>query len=390
MLPEKLSNNLSSLKEGVDRLTLTAEMEIDRHGTIKRSRLYPSVIRSVKRMTYTKLRRVLEGDDSVEQEVGGLKEMFKKMLILRNYLLEKRLKRGSLIFDLPEPKVILDETKTPVEVKKHLNDFSHSIIEEFMLAANETVALTLERASIPLIFRVHEPPDITDIRALITFLHSRGYKLVLSNGKITPANLQQVLKQCRGKPDEFLINTIVLRSLKQARYSPVNAGHFGLASESYCHFTSPIRRYPDLMVHRILKEYLAGRFNNEKIALFKDKLKFIAYKSSERERIAMEAEREMVDRLRARFMIDKIGEVFDARVVMIRESGIFVELDDFFVEGFINVDDIGSDYYRYDENTFSLTGMRRKKKLKIGDKVKVETMGVNLDFGRVEFKLLGY
>lgn len=390
MLPEKLSSNLSSLKPGLDRLTVTAEMEIDRHGNIKKSYLYPSVIRSSRRMTYTLVRRILEGDTTLDREYGVLKPMLQKMLILRNWLLEKRVKRGSLIFDLPEPKVILNEAGEPIEIKKFLSDFSHSIIEEFMLSANETVARTLERAGIPLIYRIHEPPDTLDIKLLFAFLRARGYKPVMNNGKILPANLQSVLEQCRGKPDEFLINTIVLRSLKQARYSTTNVGHFGLASDSYCHFTSPIRRYPDLVVHRILKSYLAGKLNKEAIAKFKDELKYAAYRSSERERIAMDAEREMIDRLRARFMIDKIGDIYDARVVMVKESGIFVELDDFFVEGFIGVDEMAEDYYRFDEKNMMLVGMRKKRKLRIGDKVKVEVTGVNLDFGKVNFKLIGY
>lgn len=390
MLPEKLSNNLSSLKPGVDRLTVTAEMEIDHAGDIKKSFLYPSVIRSAKRMTYTLLRRIIEEDKSLDTEYGDLKQIFQKMLVLRNWLLEKRLRRGSLIFDLPEPRIVLNNAKEPVEVKKFLNDFSHSIIEEFMLAANETVASTLERAKIPLVYRIHEPPEMTDIKSLSAFLHLRGYKLIINNGKVEPQNLQSVLEQCRNKTDEFLINTIVLRSLKQARYSTVNVGHFGLASESYCHFTSPIRRYPDLIVHRILKSYLAGKLNKERISFFREELKYIAYKSSESERIAMEAEREMIDRLRARFMINKIGQVFDARIVMVKKSGIFVELDDFFVEGFIGVEEMEGDYYHFDEKNMFLIGMRRKRKLRIGDKVKVQAIGVNLDFGRVNFRIIGY
>ncbi len=390
MLPEKLSNNLASLKPGVDRLTVTVEMEIDSKGEIKRSCIYPSVIRSVKRMTYTLLRRIIEGNNLPETEYGNLKRMFKKMLVLRNYLLEKRLRRGSLIFDLPEPKVILNERGEPVDIIKFMNDFSHSIIEEFMLAANETVAMTLERARVPLIFRIHESPDISDINSIISFLHSRGYKLIINSGKVEPGNLQSVLRQCRGRPDEFLINTIILRSLKQARYSPANAEHFGLASASYCHFTSPIRRYPDLMVHRILKEYLSGKLNKERIVFLRDELKYIAYKSSERERIAMEAEREMVDRLRARFMIDRIGESFDGRIVMVKESGVFVELKDFFVEGFVSVEEMEDDYYQFDEKNMYLIGMRRKKKLRIGDNIRAKVTGVNIDFGRVNFKLVGY
>lgn len=390
MLPQKLSNNLSSLKPGVDRLTVTAEMEIDHHGNVKKSFLYPSVIRSAKRMTYTLLRRIIEGDKLLDIEYGNFKKMFKNMLLLRDVLLEKRMRKGSLIFDLPEPKVILNEEKKPVEIKKFFNDFSHSIIEEFMLVANETVASTLERAKIPLVYRIHEPPEMTEIKSLSAFLQSRGYRLNISNGTVEAQDLQRILVQCRGKKDEFLINTIVLRSLKQARYSPVNAGHFGLASESYCHFTSPIRRYPDLVVHRILKEYLAGKLNRERISAIKDELKYIAYKSSERERIAMEAEREMIDRLRARFMIDKIGAVFNAKIVMVKESGIWIELDDFFVEGFIGVEDIEGDYFHFDEKNMVLFGMRMKKRLRIGDKVRVLATGVNLDFGKVNFKLIGY
>jgi ribonuclease R len=390
MLPEKLSSNLASLKPGVDRLTMTAEMTIDRHGNIKNSFLYPSVIRSKKRMTYTILRKILEGDDIPDSEYATLKPIFQKMLVLRNLLLEKRMRRGSLIFDLPEPKVILNEAKEPVEIKKFLSDFSHSIVEEFMLSANETVARTLERAGIPLIFRIHEPPDAIDIKSLSVFLRARGYKLVMNNGKIEPGNLQGVLDQCRGKSDEFLVNMIVLRSLKQARYSITNAGHFGLASESYCHFTSPIRRYPDLVVHRILKSYLSGKLTKSAMAEFRDELKYIAYRSSERERVAIDAEREMVDRIRARFMIDKIGDDFDARVVMIKESGLFIELDGHFIEGFIGVDEMEHDYYRYDENSMMLIGLRKKRKIRIGDRVKVKVTGVNQDFGKVNFKLIGY
>jgi len=384
MLPEKLSNNLASLKPGVDRLTLTADLLINSSGVVIQSKLYPSVIRSAERMTYTKVWDILQGDRKLTEKYGHLVEMFRNMLTLRNRLFQRREKRGSLIFELPEPYVLMDNNGVPVDIQRRNRNPAHMIIEEFMLAANEAVAVFLEKAGIPLLFRNHEPPNVSDMRELQRFLGRFGYSLRL-NGKANPLDIQSILNKCRGKPEEFIMNTVILRSMKQARYSPKNTGHFGLASGSYCHFTSPIRRYPDLIVHRILKSYLSGLLTKEKINKLRDELEYIGELSSERERVANEAEREIVDRLSARFMMDKIGEEYDGRITMVKEFGIFVELLNHFVEGMIPVEALTDDHYRYDENSFILRGMRRKSVFKIGEKIKVKVSRVNLDYGKIEF-----
>ncbi|HEY4715822.1 MAG TPA: VacB/RNase II family 3'-5' exoribonuclease, partial [bacterium] len=378
------SNNLASLKPGVDRLTLTADLLINSSGVVIQSKLYPSVIRSAERMTYTKVWDILQGDRKLTEKYGHLVEMFRNMLTLRNRLFQRREKRGSLIFELPEPYVLMDNNGVPVDIQRRNRNPAHMIIEEFMLAANEAVAVFLEKAGIPLLFRNHEPPNVSDMRELQRFLGRFGYSLRL-NGKANPLDIQSILNKCRGKPEEFIMNTVILRSMKQARYSPKNTGHFGLASGSYCHFTSPIRRYPDLIVHRILKSYLSGLLTKEKINKLRDELEYIGELSSERERVANEAEREIVDRLSARFMMDKIGEEYDGRITMVKEFGIFVELLNHFVEGMIPVEALTDDHYRYDENSFILRGMRRKSVFKIGEKIKVKVSRVNLDYGKIEF-----
>src|SRR5437870_192333 len=312
MLPEALSNGICSLNPNEDRLTKTACMEINDKGEVIRSRFFDSVIRSHERMTYTAVRRILVDKDSeCLERYRDLVDQFKLMEELALLINETRRARGNLDFDLPEAEIILDLQGMPENIVRAERNIAHRIIEEFMIAANEAVARHLREKEFPLLYRVHEGPERDAVEALASFLLSLGYRLPQKKEKVAPQELQRLLEACRGKPEERVINRVLLRTMKQAHYAPTNIGHFGLASSCYTHFTSPIRRYPDLIVHRILARALQG--NKLKLSEREDFLSYLqetGKHTSERERIAMDAEREMVDLKKAQFMLDKLGEEF--------------------------------------------------------------------------------
>jgi len=311
MLPKELSEDLCSLKPRVERIAFTVEMEFDKNGQRLRGRFYPSIIISNERMTYTSLKKILVDEDTKEKEkYGYLLRDFEIMGELCNILKDRRLKRGSLDFDLPEPEILLDIQGKPEAIVKAERNFAHMIIEEFMIAANEAVAGYLEDVSMPSLYRIHEGPEITKVEEIAQVMSS--LKNLKGRKVIKPADLSGIIKQVHGLPEEEIINFMILRSLKQARYSSVNVGHFGLASECYTHFTSPIRRYPDLVVHRILREVLTKRYLSDKrIQELKDILPDIAFYSSRMERQSEEAERAVLDAMRVWFMKDKTGEEFE-------------------------------------------------------------------------------
>ena len=389
MLPEQLSNGICSLNPDVDRLTVTAELLFDRDGVMVDSRFYPSVIRSAARLTYTTVKRILvDKDEEMIATHAGLLWDLRVMEELALRLNARRRSRGSIDLDLPEPQIILDlqgETTAIIRAERNL---AHRIIEEFMLAANDAVALFLENHPVPSLYRVHENPDPLKLKDLAEFVFSFGYEMKLNEDKVNPAALQQLLAQVEGKPEERLINEVLLRCMKQARYSAENLGHFGLASPSYTHFTSPIRRYPDLVVHRILKRVLAGRLKQGDKDRLASKLPDTALHTSRRERIAMEAEREMVDLKKMQFMRDKIGEEYDGFITGVATFGLFVELVDLFVEGMIPVATLPLDHYQHLEKAHALVGERSKVRYRIADRIRVKVAGVNEARRQVEFALV--
>ncbi|MBI4849610.1 MAG: ribonuclease R [Nitrospirae bacterium] len=377
MLPEKLSNNLCSLVPQQDRPTFTAEMHFDMKGRILKKDFYPSVIHSNERMTYTSVKKILVDHDRAEREkYGYLLESFVMMEELCDILRTQRMKRGSLDFDLPEPEVLLDIQGRPEAIGRAERNLAHMIIEEFMIAANEAVASHLEALELPSIYRIHEKPDPHKLDELRPIFQSFG----LHFKKPDAGTFQTLLKKIQGTVEETLLNILLLRSLKQAKYSTENTGHFGLASESYTHFTSPIRRYPDLVVHRILKEALSRKkISKEKREYFEKLLPEIAAQSSKTERTADEAEREIVNAMRVWFMKDKVGDEYAGIVSNISSKGMRVQLKEFFVEGFLHVSSIPDDYYRFDEQTYRLIGRRRKKTFSVGKEVNVRIERVNIE-----------
>ncbi len=388
MLPMPLSNGICSLNPNVDRLTLTCEMEVSPAGDIGRHDIYESVINSNERMTYTAVREILVDRSPIQRKrYNALLPEFELMAELMEILRAKRAKRGSIDFDLPEPEIVLDLQGRMTEIIRAERNMAHQIIEEFMLAANETVAGHIETREAPFIYRIHEEPDEEKMTDLIEFLATLGISLP-SGKKIKPLHLQRALARAKGAPEETLINTVLLRTMKQARYSDENVGHFGLAAETYTHFTSPIRRYPDLIVHRILKADRKGLLRekayHERLA---ETLPEAAKHCSQRERTAMEAERDVVTMLKLRFMEDKLGESYDGIITGVVQFGFFVQLRDLFVEGLVHVSTLADDYYHYIEKLHCLRGERKKSVYRIGDAVRVQVDRVDTIRKRIDFSL---
>jgi ribonuclease R len=377
MLPEKLSNDLCSLVPRQDRPTFTAEIHFDKKGRIIKKDFYPSIIHSNERMTYTSVRKILVDKDPRErQRYDYLLESFETMEELCAVLRDNRLKRGSLDFDLPEPEVLLDIQGRPESIIRSERNLAHMIIEEFMITANEAVASHLEELKFPSIYRIHEKPDPYKLDELRPIFNSFGLQVK----KVDANTFQTILKKIKGKAEESLLNILLLRSLKQAKYSTDNTGHYGLASESYTHFTSPIRRYPDLVVHRMLRDsLLKNKLSKEKRGYFEKLLPEIAAHSSKTERAADEAEREIVNAMRVWFMKDKIGDEYKGVVSNISSHGLKIQLKDFFVEGFLHVSLMPDDYYWFDEKSYRLIGRRRKKAFTIGKEVNVRIERVNIE-----------
>ena len=387
MLPPKLSNGICSLNPRADRLTMSVIIDFDSEANIKGYKITPGVIKTCERMTYTQVNKILEEEDKETIErFDYLVEDLHWMKELAEKLSHKRFARGSLDFELDEAKVILDENGHPVDVVKEERRISSSIIEEFMIVANEVVAEHIFWLKIPLVYRIHENPDEEKINSLKEFLYNFGYTLK-GTQNLKPKSLQQILEQVKGKPEQRLINTMLLRSLRQARYSGVNFGHFGLASLYYTHFTAPIRRYPDLIVHRILRKQLQNDIDQKQEKKLVKIVERVAKLSSERERVAEEAERESVDLKIAEYMASRIGETYEAIVSGVTSFGIFVELDNT-IEGLVHVSHMEDDYYHFNEKTMALIGERTGKTFRIGDVVQVKVYNVNIAERHIDFVLV--
>jgi len=381
MFPEKLSNHLCSLKPYVDRLVMVVEIDYTKGGKVKEKKFYEGVIRSKARLTYTEVKRMLiDGDKEVIEKYKELYPMLNSALELSQLIRAKRTKKGSLDFDLPEPEVLINlEGKIENIIKRERNP-AHMLIEDFMIAANVAVAEFLTDLDYPFLYRVHEEPDPNKLRELSEIFLSLGYSID-SPEEVTPSFIQELLKQFEGKPIEHLFNHLVLRSLKQARYSPENVGHFGLAETHYCHFTSPIRRYPDLVVHRVLKRALRKRkppYTHEELLVMGKHL-------SERERKAEEAERDVVKRLQAFFMQDKVGQEFYGIISGVSAFGFFVDLEDYMVSGVVRVIDLVDDVYILDEKGISLIGKNTGKVYQTGQRIKVKLKKVDLRRFYIDF-----
>jgi ribonuclease R len=343
MLPRKLSNGICSLNPRVDRLTLTCFMEIDNKGKVVDHEIVESVIKTNERMTYTDVTNILKGEDEeLIKRYDYLYEDFKAMEELCKVLRNKRTRRGAIDFEIAEAKITLNELGKPIEIKPYDRGVSNRMIEEFMLAANETVAEHMFGTHLPFVYRIHETPDEEKLAKFKEFVHNLGYTIQWTE-EIRPKSFQEILEKVKGKNEETVVSTLLLRSMMQARYAPECSGHFGLAAEYYCHFTSPIRRYPDLQIHRIIKEYLHGETDEKRINKLKNIVGYAAKQSSEMERKAQDAEREVDDLKKAEYMEDKIGEEFEGIISSVTSFGVFVELPNT-IEGLVHITDLDDDY----------------------------------------------
>ena len=386
MLPHKLSNGICSLNQGEDRLALSCIMEIDKNGAVNNHQIVETLIKVDKRMSYTIVNDILTNEQiPYLEENKEFLNMFKTMEELRNILLQKRIKRGAVEFDFEEAKIVLDENRKPIEIKLYERNVATSIIEEFMLVANETVAEHYFWLELPFVYRSHEEPDIEKVEEMAEFISKFGYKLKGSN--IHSKAFQKLLEKAKSTPEEMIISRVVLRSFKQARYTFRNEGHFGLAANYYCHFTSPIRRYPDLQIHRIIKENINGKLDERRINTLSKKLPDVCLKCSNRERVADDAERETCLVKKVEYMEDKVGQIFEGVISSVTSWGIYVELPNT-IEGMVSPKSIEDDYYYYDEKNMQYFGEKTGKKYSLGDVVKVKLMDTNLYERTIDFKFV--
>ncbi len=387
MLPKRLSNGICSLNPKTDRLAMSVFMEIDSMGKVVDYEIYESIIKTSERMTYSDVSDILEkGDSKLIKRYASLVDDFKIMEELYGVLSTKRSERGSIDFEFDETKVLLDDDGKPRDIVKVERRTADRIIEEFMLVCNETVAEHMYWLGVPFIYRVHEEPDSEKLEAFNEFIYNFGYS-IKGIKKVHPKILQGLIAKVKGKREERVINTLMLRSLQRARYSHQSLGHYGLAAEYYCHFTSPIRRYPDLVIHRILKEALKGNMKGDRVEFLKEFVEKAAVQSSERERAADEAEREVEDMKKVEYMADRIGEEFEGIVSGVTAFGIFVELENG-IEGMVRVSYMVDDFYHYDEKRYMLLGERTRKTYRIGDAVKIQVLKASLNDKKLDFTLV--
>ena len=389
MLPHKLSNGICSLNPQVDRLTIGCEMEIATTGAIVNHDIFQSVIKTTERMTYHDVNKILvDKDEALREKYQSLVPMFEQMEKLASILNGKRMGRGAIDFDFKEAQVLVDDKGKAKDVVLRERSVGERLIEEFMLAANETVAEHIHWMDVPFIHRIHEEPDEGKLQSFFEFVAGLGYAVKGKANEVHPQALQKVIESVKGKPEEMIVSKLMLRSMKQAKYDPNSIGHFGLATEFYTHFTSPIRRYPDLIVHRLIRTYLINKqMDKRTLNKWRDSLPEIARHTSEAERTSVDAERETDDLKKAEYMQDKIGETFTGVISSVTNFGLFVELENT-VEGLVHVSYLTDDYYHYDERSQALIGERTANIYRIGDEVKVKVTNVNLDERAVDFEMV--
>lgn len=394
MLPHVLSNGICSLNAGEDRLALSCIMTINQKGEVIDHVIAETVIKVDERMSYTSVAEILkeQADDKLPQteseKYSTLVPMFMKMAELSGILREKRRKRGSIDFYFPETKMVLDENGRPIDIKPYDRNAATKMIEDFMLMANETVAEEYYWRELPFLYRTHEQPDEEKIKKLSLFINNFGYHIHVGNSEVKPKEVQKLLGKVEGTPQEALISRLALRSMKQAKYTPENTGHFGLAAKYYTHFTSPIRRYPDLQIHRIIKENLRGRMNEDRIGHYESILPGVAAQASDRERKAEEAERETVKLKKVEYMQDRIGDVFEGVISGITKWGAYVELENT-IEGLVHVTNMRDDHYDYREDQYELIGEHTRNVYKLGQKVMVRVLGADRLQRTIDFEFCG-
>jgi ribonuclease R len=386
MLPKKLSNGICSLNAGEDRLTLSCIMTLDEKGRITDHRICETVIRVGRRMSYPDVKAILEDrNPALLKEYKGYITMFRQMLELSKKIRALRTARGAIDFDFPEAEILLNEEGVPTDIQVHEANCATKLIEDFMLSANETVAEEFAEKKIPFVYRVHEDPDPDKIEELIAFVRKQGIIIDKKKQSIAPMELQQALKKIEGTPEEGLISRVILRSMQQARYSTECTGHFGLAAKYYCHFTSPIRRYPDLQIHRIIKDFLRGRMNETRKAYYKEILDDVALKSSTAERRADDVERDTEKLKKAQFMQSRVGEEYDGVISGVTGWGFYVELPNT-VEGLVHMQNLRDDYYEYDEENRRVVGRLSGRTYSLGDPVKIRVIGAEPAAGTIDFE----
>ncbi|WP_312650726.1 ribonuclease R [Proteiniclasticum sp.] len=386
MLPQKLSNNLCSLNPFEPKLTLSCDMIIDPQGKVIEHDIYESIIESKLRATYGDVTKVLNGEMSEDLEkYRDFIPMLKDMEELQKILENKRARRGAIEFDFPESKITLDKLGKPIDVSLYPREISNKIIEEFMLACNETVSEHMFWTHVPFIYRIHEEPDEEKLKAFTEFSYNLGYPVKLFAG-VQPKVLQEILEKVKGEPAEPVLSKLLLRSMMQAKYAPENVGHFGLAATYYSHFTSPIRRYPDLQIHRIIKEFLNGKLDEKRAKQLIPIVSEASKQASEMERVAVDAERELDALKKAEFMHKHIGETFEGIISSVTNFGLFVELPNT-IEGLVHITSLYDDYYVYDDRYMTLVGERSGKKFTLGEKIEVLVSNVNLDSREIFFEI---
>lgn len=391
MLPHRLSNGICSLNPKVDRFTLSCEMEFDEQMKVVKHDIFTSVIRTTERMTYTNVRKILQKEDpEVTERYSHLGDTFELMRELALKLRSNRMRRGAVDFDFEESKVIVDENGKAIDIVKRERSIAEQIIEEFMLAANETVAEHFHWLKVPFIYRIHEDPDQEKLMNFMAFVANFGYAVKGGKGnKVHPRALQTLLEDIQGTKEQTVISTMMLRSMKQAKYDAESTGHFGLAAEFYTHFTSPIRRYPDLVIHRVIREVIehGGALPEARQEYLASRMQEIAQQSSERERVAVDAERDTEQLKKAEFMLDKVGEEFPGIISSVTSFGMFIELENT-VEGLIRLSAMTDDYYHFHEQHMALIGERTSKIYRIGDEVKIRVARVNMDDHTIDFEMV--
>ncbi|NLL70424.1 MAG: ribonuclease R [Epulopiscium sp.] len=388
MLPHQLSNGICSLNAGENRLALSCIMEINPQGKVVDHRIVESVIQVDRRMSYTEIKKILEDQDPVQMEKHrDLVPFFQDMEDLASILRQHRMKRGSIDFNFEESKIILDDQGKVIEIKAYERNVATRIIEEFMLICNETIAEHYFWQEIPFVYRIHEEPDPEKIQKLSKYIYHFGYRIKGAGNVLHPKELQRLLQDIEGSLEEQVISRLILRSLKQAKYHTQNEGHFGLAAQYYCHFTAPIRRYPDLQIHRIIKEQLRGKLNAKRQKSLNKSLPEVSKHSSMMERVAEEAEREVEKLKKVEYMSDKIGDIYEGMISGITSWGLYVELPNT-VEGLVHVTSLDDDYYIYDEEHHLFIGEHTKKIYRLGDRVKVEVVKADLIQRTIDFHLV--